>query len=589
MGNTLSTRLDIKKLNRETENKLALTDGTLTALYSRTNAGYTRLDSPAIMRFAWKLLIQNHAHDSICCCSSDETMQDVQHRLRNAFELAREVEKDSLFKLGAAVAPGPSKGAILVYNPLPFARSERIRAQVAVPCALDSIGLTDADGRPVPGAVTERRFLKRRDIETLKANEFAELEADTTRVLMGGEEETDVYTGLLVDFLAEDIPACGYRCYYFGRIASEAPRPAARPLESDYLRVDIQTDGTLDILYKKSGRVLKRTHYFEIIPDDGDTYTFSPAGPPIQTKECSAQVEYLNEGAAIHWQMYTTRGDVHIQSLVTLSEGGRMVCFDTKVENRAKGIRLRVVFSYPGRAACSMGDTAFDLTRRPVYDAADLTAENIVTYPMRDISALWMPWGREAVFCDATHEYEAVNRDGNAFLALTLLRAVGKVYATQTLTKSEIECGSGVRWWTADAQMQGVYHIRYALRSYEGDPGSATLLNDAAAFTLPLIAWGIYAEGDAPPVSQGCEVEGAVLTSMECGGDSSVWLRIHNPEHKPVKATVRFGCALRQAWLMSMAGKEEGVLPCGGGKLAVDLPAHKIATIKVVLEQAGQC
>ena len=584
LGNTLSSRMDIKKLNRRVENKLALTDGTLTALHSRGNTGYNRLDCPAIMKFAWRLLIQNHAHDSICCCSSDETMDDIEHRLRNALQLAREVEKESLSKLGATVSPGPSKGAVLVYNPLPFPRSGRVRARVAVPCALEQTRLVNADGSPVPGAAVERVFRKRRDIETLKTNEFAELEGDTTRIMLGGETETDVYTGLYVDFIAEDVPACGYRCYYFGEASAVRPQPD-HPLESDYLRVDIREDGTLHITDKSSGRLLADTHYFEITPDDGDTYTFSPAGEAITTKGYPAEIEYLDCGALIRWELKTPRGSLHIRSKLSLADGGRTVAFSTKVENHAKNLRLRVVLDYPASAAFSMGDTAFDLTRRPVFDAAELEPANITTFPMREAAVLAMPWGREAVFSDGIHEYEAVNKGNSSSLALTILRATGKVYTTQTLTKCEIECGPGIRWWSENSQMQGAYHVHYALRSYNGDPGAAAILNDAAAFAQPLIPWGIYAEGKGPAAAEGCAVEGAVMTSMESGGSHIVLLRLHNPEDVPSRTVIRFASPVTEARLLNLAGGDEGLLPAEGNRIVFTLPPHKIATVKALIGQ----
>lgn len=584
LGNTLSARADIKKINRAAENKLAMVGGTLSALHSRGNTGYGRLDCRSIQKFAWKLLIQNHAHDSICACSSDETMNEVEHRMKSALQLAREVEKESLFHLGKTIVSGPSRGALLVYNPLPFSRSERIRERVIIPCDLEHHCLVDENGNPVPDALVRQIFRKRLDIEAIKTNEFTELAADTTRIPLGGEGETDICVGIEVDFIAEDIPACGYRCYYFGEKAASAIQHSS-PLESDCLRVEIHADGTLDIIDKRSGRVMKNTHYFEVTSDEGDSYTFSPGGEPLLTKGGAADIIYTDDGAVIKWSLDTPYGLIDIRSELSLSVGGESVLFCTEIENCARDMRLRAVFDYPGTAAYSMGDTAFDLTERPVFSAAELAPANITTFPMRDVVALAMPWGKEAVFSDGIHEYEAVNHEDGVSLALTLMRAVSKIYATKTLTKNESESGCGVRWWSEKSQMQGKYRLRYAVRAYGNDPGQTAVLNDAAAFSLPLIPWGVYTEGDAPAAALGCAVKGAVMTSMESGDDNEVRLRLHNPQDVPAQVEVVFASHIDEACLLTLSGEITECLESDACTVSFILPPHRITTMQALLEE----
>ena len=58
------------------------------------------------MERAWKLLTASHAHDSICSCNCDEVNDDVLHRLTEAGQLAREVEKLEQTVLGSQIRKG---------------------------------------------------------------------------------------------------------------------------------------------------------------------------------------------------------------------------------------------------------------------------------------------------------------------------------------------------------------------------------------------------------------------------------------------------------------------------------------------------
>src|SRR5665811_337920 len=65
----------------------------------------------AQLRIAWREIIRNAAHDSICACSVDETVDAVLHRFQEARQIASAVAQRSLDTLARSI---DTRGVIAV-------------------------------------------------------------------------------------------------------------------------------------------------------------------------------------------------------------------------------------------------------------------------------------------------------------------------------------------------------------------------------------------------------------------------------------------------------------------------------------------
>lgn len=127
MGVT-STRVDLKGLQARAERTLERYAEPLCLV-----AGAPA--PPALVDLAWSHLALNSAHDSICSCSSDETMAAVAHRYLEAAEIAEGLAGRGLRTLAGRIADprlGPGEHAVVVWNPSPFPRSEVLALEVPV-------------------------------------------------------------------------------------------------------------------------------------------------------------------------------------------------------------------------------------------------------------------------------------------------------------------------------------------------------------------------------------------------------------------------------------------------------------------------
>ena len=122
-----STRTWIKLANRACEAELLGYAEPLAALAERFGAP----DERPALRLAWRTLLPNHAHDSICGCSRDDVHEAMRGRFEDARGLARETAARALERLaGGGVercAPWSDELEVAVWNPSPQPRSGLVR------------------------------------------------------------------------------------------------------------------------------------------------------------------------------------------------------------------------------------------------------------------------------------------------------------------------------------------------------------------------------------------------------------------------------------------------------------------------------
>ena len=142
----LSARMWIKQRNHACETLLTRYAEPLAAF----NAALCGLDRRGELWRGWRILIENHPHDSICGCSVDQVHEEMRTRFDWAQQIAAGMIDEGLQVLGAQVdaaqLPGPDRDAeaapdfavtavpadlgILVFNPTPGTRGETVTVDV---------------------------------------------------------------------------------------------------------------------------------------------------------------------------------------------------------------------------------------------------------------------------------------------------------------------------------------------------------------------------------------------------------------------------------------------------------------------------
>jgi mannosylglycerate hydrolase len=155
----LSTRMWIKQQNTATEHLLERWVEPLTAWAWKLGAPYPK----GLVKLAWKYLLQNHPHDSICGCSIDQVHRENSIRFVQSQQISENLITEVMQQLASFTdtrapthahinGPGTDHEAlpIIVFNPAPGPRTEAVQFVAQLPGSLKNAVLVDERGTHMP-------------------------------------------------------------------------------------------------------------------------------------------------------------------------------------------------------------------------------------------------------------------------------------------------------------------------------------------------------------------------------------------------------------------------------------------------------
>ncbi len=104
----------------------------------------------SLLQLAWKFLLHNHPHDSICGCGIDQVHREMLPRFDQSEQIADGLAADALtFLAGQVDTRGSSRSVpAVVFNPTDGARTDLVHVKAHMPLA--EFEVVDADGRLLP-------------------------------------------------------------------------------------------------------------------------------------------------------------------------------------------------------------------------------------------------------------------------------------------------------------------------------------------------------------------------------------------------------------------------------------------------------
>jgi mannosylglycerate hydrolase len=159
----LSTRMWIKQRNRACETLLEKwaepfsTWAELAADKAATEAqaanGPAGVNDPApILRYAWRLLMENHPHDSICGCSIDQVHDEMRPRFDQAEQVGEAITRQSLDRLAAVIDTrlDGCSSAVVVFNPTAGPRTDQVTLEAEALAGQAGFEIVDRAGKSQP-------------------------------------------------------------------------------------------------------------------------------------------------------------------------------------------------------------------------------------------------------------------------------------------------------------------------------------------------------------------------------------------------------------------------------------------------------
>lgn len=198
LKDTASSRIYLKTKNAELQNRL---ERRLEPLYTLLeSSGMDGCYPKSTLDYLWRMLIRNHAHDSICGCSKDAVHRHMEDRFAAIEESVQALETRGLALLNAHISrDGFADGdyLITVVNTLQRPRTGCVDVRLDIHASDTPRGVTifDSDGKPVPYVRLAHRQVNRRVTSPLNLPGFVKTEQFDLRLPV------------------KSVPACGYIAY----------------------------------------------------------------------------------------------------------------------------------------------------------------------------------------------------------------------------------------------------------------------------------------------------------------------------------------------------------------------------------------
>jgi len=632
----------------------------------------------------WRLLMENHPHDSICGCSIDQVHREMEIRFDQIEQLGEELSRQSLEILAGAIDTSggsplsESSSALIFFNPMAGPRTDVVTATLLSP-SVSEFDLVDENGNPVPyqeqglgtheianmtmdpGAirsafsnVKEGRAVGMTIQDLRIRREGAEVFIEAV-LAQGGEPNLPAWnTGrkLLEEHLADpsittyhararsissqltmvvpEVPGQGYRTLWIRprQVAARPPkrlnpllkvllplgslpfvqrlasrrRRAKTPyrIESDIFVVEAQADGTLHVQDKRDGKTYAGLNRIQDGGDCGDTYNYAPPETDRITvprlKNVSISRRTVQQVLELEMELVTPAAlaqdrrsrskkkvVIPIKTIVRLSQGVPRVDIHTSIDNKAHDHRLRVHFSAPFPTGKAWHDGHFEVVERAVgVPASDATwvEQPRPEVPQRAFTSITDGRSRLTVANRGLPEVEVLkNGDGNAEIALTLLRCVGWLSRDDLSTRKGHAGPPSLE--TPGAQMPGRWKFDYAII-----PGMEAVLAylEAYSFETPMTAVGTgLHSGGLPACGSFVEVEPATfcLSAIKPAEDGKGWLvRGYNLTGEEIRVTLKPWRSFRTVERVDLAENRIATLKMDrDGKITFPVCGHEIASV----------
>jgi hypothetical protein len=588
MGVT-SNRVDVKRMGALAERQLERRAEPLTALFNTATPW-----PESLLHVAWREMVRNSAHDSICACSVDDVVDAVLHRYAEARTIGEGLADRALKALARSMAqPGayvlngahrPRGGMVELVTPATEPASPDVQV-LSERMGLPGSMVLDANTvRTVLGMLQGPKISDDAWVQDFSIEE--DEEGINITITVGTEErpnvpiaeaKQDVYTRLgarpdAVIRVAMDQPATrrvvarvaevpGYGWQPFEPAALSHPVSAAKgdavTMTNGLVSLEIDANAGTFSLNGLAG-------FGQLVDggDLGDSYNYSPPRADSIVDTPSAVMVTLTETGPVRarativatysWPDHVDGGSgarlgehsVDITTEIELRADDPAVRVTTSFVNPSRDHRLRVHLPLPEPAATSEAESAFTVVQRGLTAEGRADEFGLPTAP----AARFVSAGGLTVAHEGVCEYELIdiepgsNGDVARTMALTVLRSTGML---SRLGMTYRPFPAGPLTPVDGLQMTGkTVSLRYALMAGCDDPYA--LADD---LLLPLEVVSSLGGGSRAASGAALAVEGAEVSAVQrVGGQLEV--RVFNPTAQSSTVTLPG----RSGWLVDLRG-----------------------------------
>ncbi len=492
---TLSSRVYLKTANFKAQNKIeAFVEPlcTMASLY-----GFDEEYKADYLEYLWKLLIENHPHDSICGCSTDGVHKNMEDRTARFNDVASELIHDALDAMSTHISRESLTDEdyiISVWN----TSSKTATGLCTVECnfpvteSFNNFTILDENGKSVPFEVI------RRDVFSLKT---------TSPINLPGEIDCDSF---LIKLYAENVPAMGFKAYTVRKAEGNATVHLSEPREKENLHIenalfaiDVDEMGQIDLTHKASGKTYKNCIRLSDTGDKGSSYVYREVKEcaPIETDTIKPLGVYLIKDTAFEktvsvkyclklpesmdftkWRRSEKTVENTVEIQLSLNEASNHIDIKAIVDNKSSDHRLRILFDTYMQTDFTTSLIPFDTIVRDRRDTLKkITSDG--TQPNSGLVHIHENGLGIGFLNEGLYEYEHLLGDKGT-VAFTLLRCTGIISERYEREKRSTMS-------TFDSQCIGKYQLHLGITFLQGEEKntSSKLISSLDSFSKGLCAY----------------------------------------------------------------------------------------------------
>lgn len=609
--NTASARVYIKQLNQIGQTMLEKVAEPLASIAYLYGEKYPH----HLFSYAWKTLMQNHPHDSICGCSVDEVHREMVTRFDKSRHVAEMIVDDSIAAITSKVNTnfyqkyGMETKPFTVFNPTGWKRTGVVSIELDIDRHYYAKGVNKSE---LLNISLEDRILVDED-----GNQYP-YELEDLGIQFGYDLPDDRFRQpymarkVRIAFEAVSIPGLGYKTYAFVNAPKSAVNHSLfnndREIENEFLVVKVEENGSLTITDKSSGKVFENLCVYEDSGDIGNEYMYrQPVDEPLLTTEgVKAEIRIVEDTSfqsaleiVHHWELpagaseqldveqsglvwFTARKSKRVQetkpftikTIVKLERNGKGIDVTTSFYNQVTDHRLRVLFPANIETDYHYADSIFEAAKRDNAPSKEWKNPSNCQHQQAFVNVHNADGGL-TIANKGLNEYEIL-RDGKNTIAVTLLRAVR-------------ELGDWGYFPTPEAQCLGEQTVHFKIIPHGKDKVKESY-RDAYQYQIPwIVKQTNLHDGELPLTHSSMEWAGSKLAfssmkvSEETGDVLARWFNLSN-EQDTLEITPGF--AVEKGYLSNVIEEEITRIHLNQEK-SMQIPVTKYEIVTTGLKKQG--
>jgi mannosylglycerate hydrolase len=537
--------------------------------------------------YAWKQLMQNHPHDDISGCSTDDVHRAMVNRNEKVDQVGEFVFEKGLKSFSKKIKTNSELGnPFIIYNPLNWNRKEFVRTKVTLPEEYKGVKnfiLKDHEGNTVP-----------MHIHGIKNDYYPEI--NTWKYL----------PTLDIEFIA-DVPSFGYAVYYISteieKKLDNGVEVSENTLENKYYKVTATKNGSLIVVDKRTSTKYKDFNMFEDTEDDGDefNYSFVENSKTFTTKNKKANISIYEKSPLsatlrikLDFQLPESLHDKRtkrskkmvsnkIVSYVTLKAHSKHIDIKTVFDNNAKDHRLRVMFPSKFKKYKNYVDGHCNVVERPKYFEDIPKERGKIEYFSTQHQ------GNFVTLTDGKHAITIANKglpeyeiSDDSTILVTLLRSVGYINKNNLMTRWRM---AGPDIATPEAQCLGKNTFNYSIilhkKSWENSYKEAfQYIYLMRGYAIENSLGSLCARQSILNISPNTMILSAVKKAEDGNG---IIARFYNITKNASEATIEFYKNIQKCYITNMLEENKSECTIDNGKnVKIKVPKNKIITMRIL-------